>query len=384
MSALVKQIEEAFERDQATGFKPVYRKEELPLSYDALTDQWLEDVLCAGHADARVIGHTIGLVDNGSTNRRKITVTYNQAGNDAGLPRKLFCKATHGLANRIILGLAGGAQCEADYYNLVRPHIAIESPEAVYAKVDGHSFNSMIILLDISDEVMEFCDHKTVMTRARAESQMRLLGHFHGAAYAKPELVENLKAFGTWPEFFEATLAFGMREGSEYGFRDAKDVIPPRLFARADEIWPATEKSIAMHNVLPKTFTHGDVHLKNWYVAGNGEMGLSDWQCCSRGHWSRDFAYTLATALTIEDRRAWEKDLLTLYLAELEANGGPKISFEDGWLWYRQQLMTALTWWTITLHPAPSMPDMQPRDVTLAFIERITTAMDDVGTLDAF
>ena len=72
------------------------------------------------------------------------------------------------------------------------------------------------------------------------------------------------------------------------------------------------------------------------------------------------------------------------YLDRLRAAGGPQISYATAFLAYRQQLLTALTWWTITLHPAPGMPDMQPRDSTEEFIRRISTAMDDVDSLDSF
>jgi thiamine kinase-like enzyme len=214
---------------------------------------------------------------------------------------------------------------------------------------------------------------------------MRLLGALHGSIYGSPQLQDVIEELPTWPEFFANTLAFGMKEGSSNGFLEAKAVIPPRLYQRFEEVWPATLKSVAFHeNQASWTLAHGDVHLKNWYVAGNGEMGLSDWQCCGRGHWGRDLAYTISSALTPENRRDWERDLVALYLEQLQAAGGPSISFEDGWNIYRQQLMSALTWWTVTLTPPPGLPDMQPRDTTLEFIRRIATAIDDLESLDAF
>jgi hypothetical protein len=135
---------------------------------------------------------------------------------------------------------------------------------------------------------------------------------------------------------------------------------------------------------LPNTLAHNDVHLKNWYVLPNNVMGLSDWQCCGRGHWGRDVAYTIATALTVEDRREWERELVAYYVEKLTEAGVKGVTFEEAWLHYRKQLLSALTWWTITLRPAEGMPDMQPLDITLEFIRRISTAMDDVGTLDLF
>ena len=63
--------------------------------------------------------------------------------------------------------------------------------------------------------------------------------------------------------------------------------------------------------------------------------------------------------------------------------GGPKVAFEDAWTAYRQQIVSALAWWTVTLCPPPGLPDMQPRDITIEFIKRIAVAMDDVDTLGA-
>src|SRR3546814_5061599 len=99
-------------------------------------------------------------------------------------------------------------------------------------------------------------------------------------------------------------------------------------------------------------------------------MGLSDWQIVSAGHWSRDFVYTMTTALTIEDRRKWEKDLVLFYLDKMEELGVPRISPDEAWKNLRQQLMTALAFWTITLRPAPGMPDMQPERTTREFLRR--------------
>ncbi len=383
MSDFAEKVREGYEYDLEHNAHPVTRRDQLPIAFDYITDVWLTDVLCHEASGAKVIGHELGNVDDGSTNRRKIALRYNEAGKAAGLPERLFCKAAHGLANRVILS-TGGAAAECGYYNLVRPHLDIESPVSYFATLDERTWNSMILLGDISDNVSEFCNKDTVMTRARAESQMRLLARLHGKCYSDPALVPAVSTqFLTWPQYFEQTMLFGMKEGSEEGFRRAGDVLPPALYARASEIWPATMKSVAFHDTVPRTLAHHDVHLKNWYVASNGEMGLSDWACAVHAHWSRDFAYTIATALTIEDRRAWEKDLLRYYLDQLHKEGGPKVAFDEGWLHYRQQLITALTWWTITLNPAEGMPDMQPLDITLQFLNRIGTAMDDVGTMDA-
>jgi Phosphotransferase enzyme family len=384
MNARMAAIQTAFEAEEGRRDAKVTSARDLPLSYEGLTTAWLTDALCAGHPGAAVTDFALGPVDTGSSNRRKIAISYNAAGQSAGLPAKLFCKATHDLANRIVLGISGGAEGEMIFYRNIRPLLDIETPNAVFASYDPANINSMIMMEDISDTVTSFCDHQTDMTRARAESEMRLLAALHGQGYARPEVRAAMTGLATWPEYFTKTLDFGMQAGSEAGFQDGEEVIPPKLFARWQEIWPKTIQSIEAHNRLPLTLMHGDVHLKNWYIAGSGEMGLSDWQCLSKGHFARDVCYALGTALTIENRRTWEKDLLRLYLDEMAAQSGPKVAFDEAWLHYRQQLMTALTWWTITLHPADDIPDMQPRDITIEMVRRLSTAMEDCETLDSF
>jgi aminoglycoside phosphotransferase (APT) family kinase protein len=143
-------------------------------------------------------------------------------------------------------------------------------------------------------------------------------------------------------------------------------------------------QSVERHKHLPKTLIHCDVHLKNWYHSNSGAMGLSDWQITSVGHWSRDLIYTMTTALTVENRRAWEQDLVRLYLDLMEERGVPPEPLDQVWLSLRQQLMTALAFWTITLHPAEGMPDMQPLRTTRVFLNRLLTAIDDHESLDAF
>ena len=380
---LLEQIKTAYDRDEELRHLSV-SVGAIPLSYESITDDWLTNVLCGGTPGAKVIAHHLGPVDDGSWNRRRIDLSYNDVGRATGLPTSIFCKASQSLENRVVLGVSGAAQCEVTFYRDFRPLLAIEAPRSFYASVDTGSFNALIALNDLAIEGVTFCDHTTKVTRENAESQMRLLGSLHGQSYGSARLREAASHFPSWPEFFSNTLDFGMREGSEEGFQAAVDVIPPALYARAAEIWPATVASVALHEHGPQSVIHCDVHLKNWYKTASGEMGLFDWNCCSRGLGIRDVAYALGTALLPADRREWDRELVALYLDELRAAGGPDLSFEDGWRGYRQQLVTALTWWTVTLTPPAGLPDMQPRDTTLEFIRRISMAMDDNGTLDAF
>lgn len=385
MSGVLERIQTAFAADQARGFQKVTSVADLPRSFEELTVAWMTEALCSKVQGAEVVSLTLGPPDNGSSNRRRVVVEYNQAGKDHGLPDKLFCKASHDLANRMVLGVSGGAQGEVNFYNLFRPHVEMEVPVSYFAAVDPVSCNSLIILGDITDSVESFCDDKTPMSRERAESQLRLLARLHASGYAKDELKGFLGEMLTWEQFFGRSCDFGLETGIRKAFGEAESILPASINALGEDgMWNLMLKSVALHADLPRTITHGDVHLKNWYVAGNGEMGLSDWQCSNAGHWSRDVAYTIVTALDIEDRRKWDRDLLAYYLDELARHGGPRVTMDEAWLHYRQQLWSALSWWLVTLCPPEGIPDMQPRDTTVAFLKRIGTAMGDADSATAF
>lgn len=92
----------------------------------------------------------------------------------------------------------------------------------------------------------------------------------------------------------------------------------------------------------------------------------------------------LSTSLSIENRRRWERELLDYYVDHLQEAAAEAIPRDTVFDNYRQQLFSVLSYWTITINPAPGMPEMQPQDSTLAFIARIATAIDDVDALDSF
>lgn len=380
MSEKTQRIRALYVRDRAED-RLALRPGDIPWRYEAITPEWMTHILCEGHPGIRVEKVRLDVPDSGTSNRRRIFLEYSPGGEAAGLPRSVFCKATVDLANRLLLSTSA-LLSETSFYNLIRPELDIEAPEAFLATYDPHSFASIVMLKDMAG-LVSFCDQHTVMTRQRAEDQMRLLATLHGRFYQSPRLESDLSHLFRYDRRFEALdRDHDFRGMCGAGLRAAADIVPARLLAREAEVWPATLKASARHGELPLTLTHGDVHLKNWYITSEGRMGLSDWQVLSKGHWSRDLAYTIATSLTPEQRRAWERDLIRYYLDAFASAGGEAVPFDEAWLNYRQQMLTAFAWWTMTLTPLGDVPDMQPRDVTIEFLRRIGTAIDDLDALD--
>ncbi|MFN3472483.1 MAG: aminoglycoside phosphotransferase family protein [Blastomonas sp.] len=363
---------------------PVTRANQVPPSYEAITAEWLTDVLCSGHPGAKVIDFAFDARDDGSSNRRRIWPTYNAAGEAANLPASVFCKAAESLENRIVLGVSGTAQAETDFYRLVQPRLRIPTPRARYAGFDPANFAYFIMMDDMAADV-RFPDERFALDRQHAEQMVETLARLHAQFFCSPELGTATLPFKTWPVWWA-----GMMKGApdfgrfcDKGFERIAPRLPERLAGRRAEVWQATEASVLRHRTLPHTLIHSDVHLKNWFVLGDGQMGLHDWQLTTIGHWSRDFAFSLTTALTIDQRRDWFEDLLRLYLDRMAAHGAGSIDFDEAFRNVREQLMTAFAFWTITMCPTGDMPAMQPEHTTTEFLMRMGTAIDDYDSIDA-
>lgn len=384
MGATIEAIRAAYEAETDHD-KPVTAAHEVPTSYKAITLEWLDAVLCKDLPGAAVTEFRFDARDDGSSNRRRIFLSYNDAGKAAGLPATVFCKAAETLENRIVLGVSDTAQAEADFYNLVRPRIDFEAPRPRFARFDPKSFAYLIMMDDMAGEV-HFPDERTTLTRAQAEGLVTTLSTLHSAFYESPELHSETLPFKHWPQWWRdmMTGAPDFPDFCDKGFEVASPVLPERLIRRRSEVWDATEKSVRRHLELPRTLIHSDVHLKNWYIAPGDRLGLADWQLTTIGHWSRDFIFSTLTALTVEQRRDWLEDLLRLYLDLMASKGVPPVSFDDALRNVRQQMFTAFAFWTITMCPTGDMPAMQPEHTTFEFLRRMGTAIDDYDSLDAF
>ncbi|MGE0668003.1 MAG: aminoglycoside phosphotransferase family protein [Sphingomonadales bacterium] len=350
---------------------------EAPFHAEAITADWVTRVFEDQAPGARAESIRIVGGDDGSSVRRGIQVEWNEAG--AGLPTRLFAKSTPTLATRLSAGMA--APLEGRFLLEVRPSLDIEAPVCRWSGRDPDSGRSLHLFDDLTvTRGASFCQVDTVIGREQAERMIDTLATLHGSLR---QVAEALSWLNTYEAFFEAGRRSGIQDGHEQALTKAAPVIPARLMARRDDIWPAAARAAESHALQPRTVIHSDVHLGNWYVTGDGGMGLSDWARVCRGLWARDVAYMLTAALSVEDRRAWEMDLIERYLRKSQGFG-IAIGREEAMRLYRQQMFPALLMWTPTLCPPPMLPDMQPERMSLAMIGRITAAIDDHQSLDSF
>jgi hypothetical protein len=354
---------------------------------DAVTREWLTDVLCGDAIGAEVIDFEVSLVSAGTHARHRLKVNYNLAGVAAKLPTSIFTKTLPTVENRMMVGITGHARTEGRFYTQLRPELDLEIPLCFHSTVDRNSCAAIHILEDlVANKGATFTNWETYVTREMAEDMVELLAGLHAHFYDDPRFETDFKwvaQFIRW--FMGGVTKLHVDESTERALTEGAHVIPDRLLARRDEIWPATMAALKIHQELPETFLHSDVHIGNWYQTDKGRMGLCDWQCAGRGHWSRDLSYAISGALTIEDRRAWEEDLVRRYLARFAEVSGHTVGFNETWTYYRQQMFHALLNWTPTLCPSEFLPAaMQTEEMSLSMIERMTAAIDDLDSLDSF
>ncbi len=360
----------------------------IPWHFSAISPEWLTDVICGEHPGAKVVSIKMGVGHTGTSGRQQILVTYNKEGEAARLPTSIFCKGTPTFVTRVSMSSVPSMMIEEQFYRLVRPDLEIEAPIGYYSAYNLWNGRSIHLIEDlVATKGASFPKPTTKITRKNAESIVRVLASLHGHFLENPELSTRFGELMTWPEVYQRMSRLMNLEKYHYrGFDKALPVIPEALRARRNETWPAIVRCTELHKTLPQTLVHCDVHLGNWYITQNDEMGLLDWQCVSRGHWSRDLAYALTATLAVEDRREWEEDLIRLYVAEMNARSRSPISFDDAWLRYRQQVFSALAFWTPTYAPPAFAPDnMQPEELSVEMIKRFTNAivdLDSFGALD--
>ena len=371
--------------EQITSPRPV-KLQEVPPTPEHLTDEWLTLALCDGVPGARVVSHQLGARNDGTTSRRTLRVEFNDVGREAGLTECLFTKSAPGFPTRLASGIAGLGVAESTFYAQIRPMLKIEAPTTQYSGYDPITNRLMLILDDITQT--RGATIGNILTRKlsldSAEKVVDTLAALHVTFWNAP--LRN--RFGNWlldsyDYMVRVDSTMKLSKRILLGFERAREVIDPGLYARRREVPEALMRSLQINTSGPQTLLHGDVHPGNWYVTGDGHIGLYDWQCIVRGGWARDVAYALSTHLAVEDRRDWEHDLIARYCERIAEAGCKAPSVDDAFLAYRQQMPHGMMMWLTTIGFYKMFPDMQPKDITLETIRRTCQAAADLESLDA-
>ena len=373
LEAFGERIKTAYAEEERRA-RPVTALDELPFSYAQLTPEWLSALL-----GAEVTSFRAEDADDLGRGHARIWVQYGHKADD--LPASVFCKDSQRLELRLFNAfLVAG---EVQFYRGIQAALGVEGPECLHVGYDAESGNSLLIFRDLREHDLAFCTERTYVTRALAEGQMshiaRVHGRFAGEMDTNP-LMTELRPFDEVYTRVGHLFQGRFGEAVERGFTVAESAIPPVLFKRRAEIWPAVQAAFEKQGTQAPTLTHNDSHIDNWFPTPAGELRLGDWQIVARGDLAFDLALILSTSPTVEDRRAWERELIDCYASELGDAGGPRLTADEVFNRYRAQLPAVLAWWTPTLARSVDF-DFHDHEGTLEIIKRITTAIDDLEAL---
>lgn len=341
----------------------------LPHGWDDITPDWMSAALARHHPGAVVEDVTVALRDDGTNRRARLALTYS-AGSG---PSTVFAKAVDpGHAD--IVALTSGLYHEPRLFTS-DIELPLDHPTVYTALIDEDRKDFVMIMEDVVARGADPRDSTRPMTVEQVANGVRGLARMHSRFWG-----DRLDAHPTlgWLEPF---VAF---EGMQYAplhiaYERLGDSVPAEVTAMSGtevfvDIWA---RYIGTLLTSPQTLLHGDPHIGNTYVLPDDDVGFLDWQMARRGNWSLDLGYFLQGALTIEDRRGAERDLLEEYRTALDLPNAEMPSPEDVLLRYRASVAHGLAIWLAT---ASGGDAWQSAEISTTLAQRYAIAFVDLET----
>lgn len=312
-----------------------------------------------------------------STAGRVIVNVRYGPGSPADLPTRLVVKVARGV-DKI---LAPFYENEVNFYNRVRPELDLETPRSFGAGFDAVSSDFAIVLEDLTLRGATFPSVLSPVTLDNVRSILSQQAKLHARFWESPRLRPggDLAWAGSHVEGEVAEL---MMVGAEPLIQHEIDTVSFKreMVQRLRTTGPALRNgTLALHRhqqSLPQTLVEGDMHIGNSYILPDGSGGLLDWQLTCRGHHMHDVSYLVTTALSVEDRRAHEQDLVRFYLDRLAVEGVADCpSFEESFTEFGRCLM-----WGVYIGWLTTPVVNYGWEITVMNHFRLTTAFEDHET----
>jgi hypothetical protein len=344
---------------------------DLPKTPDDLTTEWVARAL--GSSTGReVVDSVVVDVQWGTATKVMLRVGYAGARGPDGPPERLCVKG--GLDER----LAGfdTSECyriEAAFFADLAPTIDATIPRCWYTARDEQT--GIVILDDLAAAGCTFGTPTQPWTPDLVAAALEVQAAWHAPFWGtKPGTLDWL-AVGS-PSLRAASAVLLGEEHWKQTFNAAGAPARGRETDDRERVVRAIRKLWELDDSGPLTLAHGDAHLGNAYVDGQGRPGFLDWQCVCLGPALWDVAYFIGGALSCEDRRAHERRLLEHYLDALAAGGGPRIGFDEAWRSYVHHIVHGFHW-------AVTPPVMQSPENVAAMAARYVAAIDDHDAVTA-
>jgi len=278
--------------------------------------------------EVTVIGSkTYGEIFVSTAGRLILQVRYS-ADSPAGLPQQLVLKITRAVERTSEpFFLEPFYRNEVNFYKYIRPELNLETARCFGAGFDTESGFFAILLEDLTLRGAEFLNVTKPVALDTLRSLLATQAKLHARFWESPRLepggdlswVDN--AVDGPVAHLNMVVATPIIQNEIETVQHKRELLQ-RL--RTSGPWlRAGTLALSRHQAkLPRTLTEGDMHIGNTYRLPDGTGGLIDWQLMARDNHMHDVNYLITTALSIEDRRNHEKELLRFYLDRLGLEGG--------------------------------------------------------------
>jgi hypothetical protein len=279
-----------------------------------------------------------------STGGRMVIDAAYAPGAPNDLPRRLVLKMAKPTADRVATtGVI--YRNEVDVYSRLRPWTYLEAPRVLGAAFEAETATFLLIMEDLRERGATFGMANLPVSLDQVRFLIEQLARLHARYWASPQLDGALG----WMEAHTRGRihdVFTHPSGLPAAARHAVETIQfkremvERMGATADSLFDEFVRLQKHQARLPQTVCHGDTHIANTYLLPGEKGGLLDWQLSSKGFCLHDVTYLIATALSVGDRRAHERELLAFYRDRLRAHGvAEPPSAEQLWLEHRRAIV---------------------------------------------
>lgn len=346
----------------------------LPMTVEELTEDWVIGALAQRNPGVAPQAVEIDHVIWGTATKALLTVTYADGAGDDGPPQRLCVKGA--LDDKMRQYDSGGAcLLEAAFYKEIADGLAPPMAHCWYAEYSAEQRQGIIILDDLSAAGAGFGQPTEPWPVDRVAAALELLAQWHGATWGMDAARYPWMSVGSSSVRIVTDVILGEEHWNAHFSAPYAPALPESLRDRT-RILDALKAMWREDDTKPLALSHYDPHLGNTFIEADGAPGFLDWQGVCVAPYIDDITYFMGGALTIEDRRGSERELLASYLRALHAAGGPELQLDrDGvWTEYRRHHLHGFLW-------AVTPPVMQSPENVAAMTARYVAALEDHDSL---
>jgi len=343
----------------------------IPATAAEIDEGWLEAALSDRHPGVRVESVELMHRSEVTNAHARLAVRYREP---AGAPGQLFAKLLPSeLRHRRAIRQTNMGLREARFYEDLAPALQLRVPEIHAVRHDPEDGQFIVLMEDLDTTGCTVSDGTRSVSRDAAALALEDLAGLH----VRFEDPARRRAEAGWVPEPDDPSDYGvirLREGLEHH----RERLSP-AFAQMAELY--IEEQARLHALWhrgPHTVIHGDAHIGNLFD-DHGRTGFLDWGLVVVTTPLRDLSYFLDMALSIEDRREHERDLIRHYLDVRRALGGEPIDFDEAWKTHRlQTAYLAPACCQIVTFPEGASPGR--KRFADAFLARAEAAIEDLET----